>query len=212
MRSFATIALLAISTALPIPTIPIKDYNGGFLNMPIVGQGSCCGTYNISSWLLQGGIHIDTSCDYGSQPTIAKAVQASGVPREQLWITSKINVESCATNMTQALYDLVLTPLQMDYVDLLLLHHAGRWETDNNPHPPCFNLASAGPAGNGTYYQCRLDTVIAYEALRKAGLIKTWGVSNWQVRDLQQMYDVYGFYPAINQIEHHPYCECRPPL
>lgn len=93
--------------------------------MPIVGQGSCCGTYNISSWLLQGGIHIDTSCDYGSQPTIAKAVQASGVPREQLWITSKINVESCATNMTQALYDLVLTPLQMDYVDLLLLHHAG---------------------------------------------------------------------------------------
>ena len=148
---------------------------------------------------------IDTSCDYGSQPTIAAAIAASGVPRSSLWITSKLNVESCATDMAQALHDLVLSPLQMDYVDLLLLHHAGRWETDNNPRPACFDASKAGPAGNGTYYQCRLDTVVAFEALRAAGLIKAWGVSNWQVRDLQQMYDVYGYYPAINQIEHHPY-------
>jgi len=39
--------------------VPIKDYNGGFLQMPVVGQGSCCGAYNISSWLSQGGIHIE---------------------------------------------------------------------------------------------------------------------------------------------------------
>ena len=140
-----------------------------------------------------------TSVDYGSQPTIAAAIAASGIPRSNLWITSKLNVESCATDMSSALQTLVLAPLAMTYVDLLLLHHAGRWETDNNPHPPCFNLAAAGPTGNGTYYQCRLDTVLAFEALRKAGKIRTWGVSNWQVRDLQQMYDVYGFYPALNQ-------------
>ena len=154
---------------------------------------------------MQGGTHIDTSVDYGSQPTIAAAIKASGVPRSSLWITSKLNVESCATDMKQDLQNLVLAPLQVDYVDLLLLHHAGRWQTDNNPHPPCFDASSAGPAGNGTYYQCRLDTVLAFEALRTAGLIRTWGVSNWEVRDLQQMYDVYGFYPSINQIEHHPY-------
>lgn len=146
--------------------------------MPIVGSGSCCGTYNITSWLSQGGIHIDTSCDYGSQPTIAAAVQASGVPRSKLWITSKLNVESCATNMTQALFDLVLQPLQMEYVDLLLIHHAGRWETDNNPHPPCFDLTKAN--AQGTYYNCRLQTVQAYEAIVAAGYARTWGVSNWQ--------------------------------
>jgi diketogulonate reductase-like aldo/keto reductase len=107
--------------------------------------------------------------------------------------------------MSSALDTLVLAPLQMEYVDLLLLHHAGRWETDNNPHPPCFSANAAGPAGNGTYYQCRLDTVKAMEALVAAGKIRTWGVSNWQVRDLQQMHDAYGYYPAINQIEHHPW-------
>jgi 2,5-diketo-D-gluconate reductase A len=171
--------------------------------MPIVGSGSCCGTYNISSWLGQGGIHIDTSCDYGSQPTIAAAVQASGIPRSKLWITSKLNVESCATNMTQALFDLVLQPLQMEYVDLLLIHHAGRWETDNNPHPPCFDLSKAN--AEGTYYNCRLQTVQAYEAIVAAGYARTWGVSNWQVRDLEQMYAAYGYYPAINQIEYHPW-------
>jgi diketogulonate reductase-like aldo/keto reductase len=173
--------------------------------MPVVGQGSCCGAYNISSWLAAGGLHIDTSVDYGSQPTIAAAIQASGVPRSALWITSKLNVESCALDMSADLQALVLAPLQMDYVDLLLLHHAGRWETDRNPHPPCFDASAAGPVGNGTYYQCRMDTVRAMEALVRAGKARTWGVSNWQVRDLQQMHDAYGFYPAINQIEHHPW-------
>ena len=137
MRAFALVAAAAAVAAGPadIPTVPICTTGankGSCYNMPVVGQGSCCGAYNISSWLSAGGIHIDTSCDYGSQPTIASAIAASGVPREKLWITSKINVESCATNMTQALYDLVLNPLQATYVDLLLLHHAGRWETDNN--------------------------------------------------------------------------------
>lgn len=177
------------------------------VDMPRVGQGSCCGTYNISSWLSQGGIHIDTSQDYGSQPNIAAAIASSGIPREQLFITSKLNVESCATNMTAALYSLVLQPLNMSYVDLLLLHHAGRWETDNDPHPPCFNAALAG--GNGTYYNCRLQTVVAFEAMRAAGLIRAWGVSNWNVRDLQQMYDAVGYYPPINQIEFHPYWNAR---
>ncbi len=145
--------------------------------------------------------------DYGSQPTIAAAIAASGIPRSQLFITSKLNVESCATNMTAALYEQVLQPLQTTYVDLLLLHHAGRWLTDNNPHPPCFDQTLA--YANGTYYNCRLDTIQAYEAMRQQGLIKQWGVSNWQVRDLQQMYDAVGYYPSINQIEFHPYWQER---
>ena len=137
--------------------------------------------------------------DYGSQPDIATAIQTSGVPRSQLWITSKLNVEYCATNMTQALYEQVLNPLQTSYVDLLLLHHAGRWETDNDPRPPCFDVTQANTTGS--YYNCLLQTVQAFEALRAQGLIKVWGVSNWNVRDLQQMYATYGYYPPINQIE-----------
>lgn len=55
-------SLLAAWAIPPIPTVPI---NG--LNMPVVGSGSCCGSYNITSWLAEGGRHIDTSCDYGSR-------------------------------------------------------------------------------------------------------------------------------------------------
>jgi hypothetical protein len=55
--------------------------------------------------------------------------------------------------MTQALYELVLDPLQTTYVDLLLLHHAGRFEQDKNPHPPCFDATLAN--AQGTYYNCR---------------------------------------------------------
>lgn len=206
--SFLVTAFVLGACAGPadIPTVSICTTGsnaGKCFDMPVVGQGSCCGSYNISTWLSQGGIHIDTSCDYGSQPTISQAVQASGIPRSKLWITSKLNVESCSLDMASDLNSLVLAPLQMEYVDLLLLHHAGRWETDRNPHPPCFDAAAAGPAGNGTYYTCRMQTVEAMEKLVAGGKVRTWGVSNWQVRDLQQMHDVYGYYPAINQIEYH---------
>ena len=206
MTASAFVLLGARAGPADIPTVSICTTGssaGKCYDMPVVGQGSCCGAYNISTWLSQGGVHIDTSCDYGSQPTISQAVQASGIPRSKLWITSKLNVESCGLDMAADLQSLVLAPLQMEYVDLLLLHHAGRWETDRNPHPPCFDASAAGPAGNGTYYSCRMQTVQAMEKLVAGGKVRTWGVSNWQVRDLQQMHDVYGYYPAINQIEYH---------
>jgi diketogulonate reductase-like aldo/keto reductase len=44
-----------------------------------------------------------------------------------------------------------------------------------------------------------MQTVKAMQALVASGKVRTWGVSNWQVRDLEQMHDAYGFYPAINQ-------------
>ena len=45
-----------------------------------------------------------------------------------------------------------------------------------------------------------MQTIAAFEDLRKQGLIKTWGVSNWNVRDLKQAKAMYGYYPAINQV------------
>jgi len=111
--------------------------------------------------------------------------------------------------MTQALYEQVLNPLQTTYVDLLLIHHAGRWETDNYGRPPCFDVNQAGPSGPGTYYPCRLIVPEAFEALRAQGLIRSWGVSNYNVRDLEQMKAAYNYFPSINQIENHPYWNNR---
>jgi len=171
--------------------------------MPVVGEGSCCGSYNVTAWIEKGFRHIDTSCDYGSEGTIGAAIKASGVPRSEFFITSKINVESCSDNVTNATIDLVLKPLDLEYVDLLLLHHAGRWQTDNNPHPPCWNASDANI--RGTYYLCRIQTLQSFVQLQKAGYTRAFGVSNWEVRDLEQLVMATGIVPAVNQIEHHPY-------
>lgn len=147
----AAAAGCALAGPTDIPTVPICTTgtpSKTCYRMPVVGQGSCCGAYNITSALEAGFTHIDTSVDYGSQPTIAGAIAASGIPRSSLWITSKLNVESISLDMTGALTTLVLEPLNVTYVDLLLIHHAGRWQTDNNPRPPCFDPTLAG--GNGT--------------------------------------------------------------
>lgn len=191
-------AALASLAAAAVPVIPTLPLPGG-VQIPTVMSGSCCGAYNISSYLAVGGRAIDTSCDYGSQPSIAAAIAASGIPRSDIWITSKLNVESCGYNMTEDLYSQVLGPLQTTYVDLLLLHHAGRFSNDNNPRPPCFNASLAGTLG--AYYQCRMDTVLAFADMMKQGLIRSWGVSNWNVRDLLQCNETYGFFPPVNQIE-----------
>lgn len=90
-------------------------------------------------------------------------------------------------------------------VDLLLLHHAGRVQGDPRAPPACFDEAAAGPAGNGTFYTCRMEAWGALKALKAAGKARAIGVSNWDIRDLQQLFDRYGEYPAVNQIEVHPY-------
>ena len=115
MRIAAILAALVAVAAIPnVPTVPLMG-----LDMPVMQSGSCCGLYNISSYIAVGGRAIDTSSDYGSQPSIAAAIASSGIPRESFWITSKLNVEVIAANMTAALYSLVLNPLNTTYVDLL---------------------------------------------------------------------------------------------
>ena len=54
----------------PMPYVIIKPN----VHMPVVGLGSCCGTYNVTAWIGEGFRAIDTSCDYGSQGTIGECV------------------------------------------------------------------------------------------------------------------------------------------
>lgn len=169
------------------------------VSMPIVGLGSCCGTYNVAAWIALGYRHIDTSCDYGSQPTIGAAVRASGVPRSHFFITSKINPENYGPDVSGVLQEQVLGPLGMDYVDLLLMHHAGRPQSETT-HPACFTADDP----RGTYYTCRIETYRSMMQLQSRGLVRAIGVSNWEVRELEQLFNATGQYPAVNQIEHHP--------
>ena len=59
--------LLATLALAKVPTTKVCMHDGACVEMPVVQSGSCCGLYNITSWLGAGGRAIDTSCDYGSQ-------------------------------------------------------------------------------------------------------------------------------------------------
>jgi len=191
-----SVILFAIAALAEVPYVVIRPN----VHMPVVGIGSCCGTYNVSAWIALGFRHIDTSCDYGSEPTIGAAIRASGVPREEFFVTSKINPENYGPDVSGVVQQQVLDPLELSYVDLLLMHHAGRPESSPN-RPPCF--VNGDP--RGTFYACRIETYRSLVALQAKGVARAIGVSNWEIRDLEQLFNATGMWPAVNQIEHHPY-------
>ena len=163
--------------------------------MPRVGFGTCCrwsasGAPLIKSTLsyfAQGGRLIDTAQMYGNHQDLRTAIERSGVPREELWVTSKVmtvrgsakSTEAVATQITT-----ILDELGLQYLDLLLLHHA-----KNN-----------SPAQRAEQWQ-------ALVASRNAGKIRHIGVANYDRLQIEALEAATGVRPAVNQIEYHPYVE-----
>ncbi|CAK9020844.1 unnamed protein product [Durusdinium trenchii] len=119
------------ANAAPTP-LPVA---GSPKPMPPIGYGTCCRpgakgeelVEGVKAYLAAGGRLIDTAQIYGNHEDIAEAIRQSGVKREELWITSKVRVQSCNTpeDVLKAV-DTTLRQLDTKYVDLMLLH-GGRW-------------------------------------------------------------------------------------
>jgi 2,5-diketo-D-gluconate reductase A len=134
---------------------------------------------NVTHALNVGYRHIDTARAYQNEAQVGQAVRASGLAREELFITTKL-WNSDQSNPVDTLKG-SLELLEMDYVDLYLIH----W-----PAP-----------GRDTY-------LTAWEGLieaHKQGLARSIGVSNFQPEHLRRIIDATGVTPAVNQIELHPY-------
>jgi 2,5-diketo-D-gluconate reductase A len=124
--------------------------------------------------------HIDTAAIYGNEEGVGRAVAASGLPREQLFITTKLwNAEQGYDSALRA-FDASLGRLGLDYVDLYLIH----W--------PC-------PAKDRF-----VDSWKALIELQRQGRAKSIGVSNFRIEDLDRIAAETGVVPAVNQIELHP--------
>merc|ERR1712107_181980 len=124
------------------------------------------------NWLAQGFRGIDTALIYNDQKDIAKAIKESGIPREDLFITSKI--PGCAA--AAASVDSDLKQLDTDYIDLMLIH---------------------SPIG----LSCP-NTWKVLEGLVAQGKLKSIGVSNFNVKQLQKIMDKATIPIAVNQIEY----------
>lgn len=172
-----------------IPNITLR--NG--IKIPILGLGSSHhGGYSHESAVYAlkdaGYKHIDTASYYGSERDVGLSVTASGVERSQLFITTKVWPLDFGFEKTKKALDTSLEKLDMDYVDLYLVH----WPT---------------PASSVKDKQaCLKETWRAMEALYHAGKCRSIGVSNYTIEHLDDLFTYCTIKPHVNQIEIHPYC------
>ncbi|HIW72174.1 MAG TPA: aldo/keto reductase [Candidatus Levilactobacillus faecigallinarum] len=126
--------------------------------------------------------HLDCAHIYGNEVAVGTAIKASGIDRKDLFITSKVWNADQGYDSTLAAYAQTLKDLQLDYLDLYLIH----WPNEKN-----FDLT--------------LDTWRALETLYTEGKVKAIGVSNFSEDQLNQVFAMAKVKPMVNQIERHPY-------
>ncbi len=155
-------------------------------DMPLLGLGvfrSKDGeeTYNAVKWALEAGYrHIDTAAAYGNEASVGRAIRDSGIPREQIFLTTKLwNAEIRAHNEEAALAK-SLENLGTDYVDLYLVHWPVREEKGY------------------------LRAWEKMEKFHKEGRARSIGVSNYHIHHLEDLLKIASIVPAVNQVECHP--------
>jgi diketogulonate reductase-like aldo/keto reductase len=126
--------------------------------------------------LEAGYRHIDTAAMYGNEESVGAAIRMSGIPRENIFVTTKL-WNSDHGNPARAL-DTSLRKLKLDYVDLYLIHYPVRE---------------------------RRQSWRALEVLRTVGKARSIGVSNFTIRHLTELLAETKTVPAVNQVEFHPY-------
>jgi len=148
------------------------------------------------AWLRVGGRRIDTSYGYGTQAGIGMAWTASGINRESLFITSK--VDPTGYNEVLEQFKLIQQRLQTHYVDLLLVHWPGEPQPPKN-EPRC-------KKGESTYKKCRQESWKALEAIFRNNGARAIGVSNFEVNHMEDIFEMgTSLIPSVNQVEFHVY-------
>lgn len=173
-----------MTRAIEVPTLTLNDG----AEIPQLGFG----TFRIPpedaervvlAALEAGYRHIDTAAIYGNEEGVGRAIAASGIPRDELYITTKVWNSDQGRDSTLRACDASLRRLGLETIDLYLIH----W-----------------PVPARDRY---VETWRALEELREQGRVRSIGVSNFQVEHLERLRDETGTVPAVNQIELHPYLQ-----
>ena len=156
------------------------------VEMPIIGFGvyqmedaaEC--EQSVYDALMTGYRLIDTAAAYQNEEAVGRAIIRSGVPREEIFITTKLWIQDAGYESTKQAFAKSLERLQVDYLDLYLIHQ---------------------PFGD-VYGSWR-----AMEEMYREGKIKAIGVSNFQMDRLVDLIVHNEIIPAVNQVETHPFCQ-----
>ncbi|MBJ8344181.1 aldo/keto reductase [Antrihabitans sp. YC2-6] len=164
-----------------VPTIVLNDGNV----IPALGFGVWQvpddESYAAVGIALDAGYRsIDTAAIYGNERGTGKAIADSGLPREEVYVTTKLWNDDQGYDATLRAFDASMERLGLEYLDLYLIH----WQC----------------AGQGLY----IDTFKAFQKLKADGRVRSIGVSNFTEATLETLIDAVGEVPAVNQIELHP--------
>jgi len=159
--------------------------------IPIVGFGTYKSTDQegieaVSTAISSGYSLIDTAAIYGNEEAVGKGIKASGVAREDIFVTTKLWRESLGYESTKKEFEKSLKRLDLDYIDLYLIH----WP--------------ANAKNYANWQKTNADTWRAMEELQAEGKIKSIGVSNFFEEHLETLFETARVIPAVNQIEFHP--------
>lgn len=158
------------------------------VKIPVVGFGTWqtpdgdVAVASVKAALADGYRHIDTAQGYQNEESVGKAWQESGVPREEIFLTTKLWNKNHSYDLTMSSFEESLKKLGTDYVDLFLIH----W-----PNPIDFR---------DHWQNANAETWRAMEELYEAGKIKAIGVSNFQPHHLEELKKTAKIMPMVNQI------------
>ncbi|MBJ7384433.1 MAG: aldo/keto reductase [Mycolicibacterium sp.] len=163
------------------PSVTLNDGN----SIPAVGLGVWQTPADdteraVSAALSAGYRHVDTAAAYGNEEGVGRAVAASGLQRDDVYVVTKLWNSEQGYDTTLRAFDASMTKLGLDRLDLYLIH----WPM---PEVNAF-----------------VDTFKAFAHLREQGRVTSIGVSNFEPEHLRTLVDATGIVPAVNQIELHP--------
>ena len=138
-------------------------------------------TYNAVRWALDAGYrHIDTAAVYRNEASVGRAIEDSGIPRDQIWITTKLWNDEIRAENEEAAFAASLERLRTDYVDLYLVH----WPVRENDG--------------------YLRVWEKMEKFNKEGRARSIGVSNYHIHHIESLLKNANVVPAVDQVECHP--------
>ncbi len=130
--------------------------------------------------------HIDTAQAYGNERGVGEGVRTCGIPREELFVVSKVAAEHKTYEEAKAGIDATLEKMGLDYLDMMIIHSPQPWVEVNQ--------------SDDRYVEGNRAAWRALEEAYKAGKLRAIGISNFQIGDIESLMEAAEIKPMVNQI------------